>query len=89
MERRKALVASAIIAATLTTGAASYALSSGALGGRHDNVGNLQPAPAAASGAISAQNVVDTASPTNVAPAQDAGSGRHRNEHENEVGDDD
>jgi len=43
MERRKALIASAVIALTLTTGAAAYAAGSGVLSGRTDNVGNLQP----------------------------------------------
>ncbi len=42
MERTKAMVASAIIAVTLTTGAVAFAASSGVIGGRHDNVGNLQ-----------------------------------------------
>jgi len=43
MERSKALIASAIIAAGLTVGAGVYVGGSGLIAGATDNVGNLQP----------------------------------------------
>jgi hypothetical protein len=43
MERQKALIASAIVAVTLMTGAVAYAAASGLTDGRTDTVGQLQP----------------------------------------------
>lgn len=43
MERTKALIASALVAASLTVGAGIYVAGSGLLAGATDNVGNLQP----------------------------------------------
>lgn len=43
MERSKALIASAVVAAGLTFGAGVYVAGSGLLAGATDNVGNLQP----------------------------------------------
>jgi len=43
MERSKALIASALVAASLTVGAGIYVADSGLLAGASDNVGNLQP----------------------------------------------
>ncbi len=51
MERSKALIASALVAASLTVGAGVYVAGSGLLAGAADNVGNLQP------------TVADTATP--------------------------
>jgi hypothetical protein len=44
MERQKALIASVIVAVVLMTGAVAYAAGGGLIGGRQDNVGNLQTA---------------------------------------------
>lgn len=43
MERSKALIASAVVATSLTVGAGIYVAGSGLLAGATDNVGNLQP----------------------------------------------
>ena len=43
MERKKAMIASAIIAVTVMSGAVAYAASSGITNSRSDNVGQLQP----------------------------------------------
>jgi len=43
MERSKALIASALVAASLTVGAGIYVAGSGLLAGATDNVGNLEP----------------------------------------------
>jgi hypothetical protein len=43
MEISKSLFAATIVSATLITGAVAYAASSGAIDGRDDNVGKLQP----------------------------------------------
>jgi hypothetical protein len=49
VERRTTVIASAIVTATLMTGAVGYAATTAVADGRRDNVGNLQattPAPA-------------------------------------------
>ena len=56
MERSKALIASALVAASLTVGAGIYVAGSGLLAGATDNVGNLEPTVAT--------TVATTAAPT-------------------------
>ena len=76
MERSKALIASALVAASLTVGAGVYVAGSGLLAGATDNVGNLQPtvattaAPAAPAAPQEITVYVDqaTGAATTVAP---------------------
>ena len=88
MERQKAVIASAIVAVTLMTGAVAFAAASGLTDGRRDNVGNLQPvAPPPTAVVVSADptagSVTTTATPPS-APTTVNPSGSH---HDGDSGD--
>jgi len=74
MQRSKALIASALVAASLTVGAGIYVAGSGLLAGATDNVGNLQPTVATTATAPSAPQEITvyvdpvTGTATTVAP---------------------
>ncbi len=73
MERSKALIASALVAASLTVGAGIYVAGSGLLAGATDNVGNLEPTVATTAAPTAPQEItvyVDQATgvATTVAP---------------------
>ena len=73
MQRSKALIASALVAASLTVGASIYVAGSGLLAGATDNVGNLQPTVATTASPSTPQEItvyVDpvTGTATTIAP---------------------
>lgn len=101
MERQKALIASVIVAVVLMTGAVAYAAGGGLIGGRQDNVGNLQTAttqPVAApatditlyvdpaTGAVSATTTAPAATAADTAPAEQPASGEREHEDDDHEG---
>jgi hypothetical protein len=69
MERQKALIASAIVAVTLMTGAVAFAAASGLTDGRRDNVGNLQPVTLQPTVTVSADPTAGSVTTTTTPPS--------------------
>lgn len=92
MERQKAAIASALLAGSVMAGGLAFAISGGALDGRQDHVGQLQPTIAATvptPAGATAGAAADTTAPAPPTPTATAAAPRSDDDHhEPELGSD-